>query len=240
MPDMIPRPQPTAFALAIGLSLSLSACGGGNSASNATSDNGVFASSSDTPTGDAPKTAAPTLAQGPDVCFRAIAKQLGADVKVSEINSFFSPGSKIDASDDEPEGELTTCSVKYQNPEDPRKLLSISMDTHTGTFGKPAPVEISVSGGDASKFKLEDILIPLSTVNAAGLTSIMESQKAKLSSVYSHYAWSGVRLLSPRFSDVHTLRVDVDGRLASNDIKENGYLSILTDGKTVKINRLTP
>jgi hypothetical protein len=52
----------------------------------------------------------------------------------------------------------------------------------------------------------------------------MEAQKERLSGVYSKYTWTAVRLSSPDgFSDKHTLRLDVAGRLATNDIKENGY-----------------
>jgi hypothetical protein len=81
----------------------------------------------------------------------------------------------------------------------------------------------------------------LAQVNAAALSSIMESQKERLSGVYSKYAWSGVRLSSPgAFSDTHTLRLDVSGRLASNDIKEDGYASISADGKTITTNNLLP
>lgn len=182
-----------------------------------------------------------SLAGGPDLCFRAAAKQLGADTKVSEVISFFSAGSEIDGNAREPEGKLTICTVEYQDPKDPRKLLSTQMDVSSGTFGDPIPVDISVTGGDAATFKLEDYLIPLSKVNAAALKSVMDAQKAKLGGVYSRYAWSGVRLSSPgAFSSTHTLRLDLTGRLAANDIKQEGYASVTTDGKTIKTNNLMP
>jgi hypothetical protein len=187
------------------------------------------------------KVAAPTLAQGPDVCFKAIARHIGANTKVSEITSFFSSGAEIDPSSTEPQGQLTTCSVQYQNPDDPRKLLGTRLDIATGQFDKSAPVEISVTGGNASEFKLDDYLIPLSQLNPAALTAIMDSQKARLSGVYGKYAWTGVRLSSPdAFSQTHTLRLDVEGRLASNDIKESGYASITPDGKKITTNYLLP
>ncbi|MET0246345.1 MAG: hypothetical protein ABW182_06310 [Sphingomonas sp.] len=242
---MISRTQSTALCLAVGLSLGLSACGGGDGGSNATAGTGAATPAAATGSAATPTETAnakvPNLSEGPDVCFRAIAKHLGADVKVSEINSFFSSGSEIDSTDDEPLGQLTVCSVQYQNPSDPRKLLSSSLDLATGTFDTPKPVEITVMGGDASKFNLEDHLIPLSKVNAAGLKAVMDAQKPKLDGVYSRYAWSGVRLSSPdSFSNTHTLRLDVDGRLKSNDIKESGYASVSTDGTTVTKNFLLP
>jgi hypothetical protein len=243
---MISRTQSAALCLAVGLSLGLSACGGGDAGSNAAADKGAAtpaagAAAGPATTAETASANVPTLAEGPDVCFRAIAKHLGADTKVSEISSFFSSGSEIDSSDDEPQGQMTLCTVQYQNPSDPRKLLDTTLDVKTGTFSEPRPVEISVMGGDASKFNLEDHLIPLSQVNAAALKGVMDGEKPKLDGVYSRYAWSGVRLSSPdAFSNKHTLRLDVEGRLKSNDIKEDGYASVSTDGKTVTKNFLLP
>lgn len=182
-----------------------------------------------------------SLADGPDVCFRAVAKQLGADAKVSEVTSFFSVGKEIDPSADAPQGAMTTCTVQYQDPDDARKLLETSMDKSTGAFPPPRPVEITVMGGDASQFKLEDHLIALSRLNPAGLRAIMDAQKGPMSAIYGKYAWSGVRLESPGAFDAgHTLRLDIEGRLASNDIKDGGYASISIDGKTITRNYLKP
>lgn len=235
--------QPAALCMAITLSLGLAACGGGDKAKDDTPTKAgdAPAAAAGAPAGTAAATKVPTLAEGPDVCFRAIAKHLGADAKVSEITSFFSVGNEIDGSDTKPAGEMTTCTVQYQNPDDPRKLLSIRYDDATGTFGTPSPVEISVMGGNAAEFKLEDYLIPLSQINAAQLTSVMDAQKARLSGIYSKYAWSGVRLSSPGpFDNKHTLRLDITGRLASNDIKETGYASVTTDGTKISADHLTP
>lgn len=188
----------------------------------------------------AAKVAVANIAEGPDVCFRAIAKHLGADVKVSEVISFFSSGSEIDSNDDEPKGQMTTCTVQYQNPDDPRKLLSTTMNMKTGEFDEPRPLEITVMG-NAADFRLEDHLIPLSKVNAASLSAVMEAQKADLERVYSQYAWSGVRLESPGMgSPVHLLRLDTEGRLAANDVKKSGYASISLDGSKVVRNHLLP
>jgi hypothetical protein len=232
--------HPAASLILAGLAVGLSACGGAENSSENASGNPATASQASQPNATV-AAAALNLSAGPDVCFRAITKHLGQNAQVSEINSFFSSGSEIDSSDDEPKGQVTVCSAQYQNPDDPRKLLSVSLDTRSGEFSAPSPVEITVSGGDAAAFKLEDHLIPLSNVNAAALTSIMDAQKAKLGSVYSRYAWSGVRLMSPdTFSDVHILRLDVEGRLASNDVKESGYAEAAVDGKVIDTKNLYP
>lgn len=235
--------RPALLCMAATVSLGVSACSESNDASSTASD--AAAKAAQAGAADAPKNSAaataPTLANGPDVCFRAIAKHLGADTKVSEISSFFSVGKEIDSSDTKPEGEMTTCTVQYQSPDDPRKLVSTRLDISSGKFDPPTPVEIRVTGGNAADFKLDDYLIPLSKVDAAALTSVMEAQKAKLGGVYSRYAWSGVRLSAPDpFSNTHTLRLDLTGRLASNDIRESGYASLSTDGKSITTDHLLP
>ncbi|TKR29494.1 hypothetical protein FCE95_15265 [Luteimonas gilva] len=250
------KPQPAALYIAIAFSLGLAACGKGSKdpaepppptlkaappSTTADAPEASFADEADTRQATDAKAAAFNLADGPDVCFRAIAKHFGADTKVSEITSFFSVGKEIDAGDTQPAGEMTTCTVDYQDPQDSRKLLRSRLDLESGEFSAPSPVEITVAGGNAADFKLEDYVIPLSKVDAAALTSVMEAQKSKLSGVYSRYVWSGVRLSAPGpFSNTHTLRLDLDGRLASNDIKEGGYASVSIDGKKITANHLMP
>ena len=224
------------------VSLGLLGCGGGDKAPKDAPEKSATTAqtSSDSPSNTSSAVAL-NLSQGPDVCFKAIAKHLGADTKVSEMTSFFSAGPDIEGdTSSEPEGTLTTCKVDYQSPADPRKLVSMSMDTETGVFSEPQQMEITVMG-DAASFRLEDHLIPLSQINAAALTGVMEAEKSKLSGVYSKYVWSGVRLMGPNaFSIVHTLRLDVEGRLAANDIKNSGYASVSTDGKKITKNHFMP
>lgn len=115
------------------------------------------------------------------------------------------------------------------------------MNAKTGTFSAPRPVEITVIGSDASKFNLEDHLIALSQVNAAGLKAVMGGPKASMDQIYGKHAWSGLRPETPdAFDSKHTLHLHINGRLASNDIKEGGYASISTDNKTIRRNLLKP
>ncbi|RIV77947.1 hypothetical protein [Pelagerythrobacter aerophilus] len=225
--------------MAVVLSLGVSACSGSEDASDAAVD-AAQADPAETSGENGALAGTPTLADGPDVCFKAITKHLGADTKVSEITSFFSTGSEIDSSDSRPQGQMTICTVEYQSPDDPRKLVSTRLDLASGEFSPPQPIEITVMG-NAAEFNLEDYLVPLSQINASGLASVMEAQKSKLGDVYSRYAWLGVRLSAPdAFNDKHTLRLDVEGRLASNDIKESGYASVSLDGRTITADHLTP
>lgn len=250
------RSQPIALCICMVLTLGLAACGGGDDGPDKPASQaaeGAPPSSAGKPVrapsadeAQAPKPAqvdvrAFKLADGPDVCFRAIAERLGADAKVSEITSFFSVGKEIDASHVRPAGEMMICFVEYQDPNDPRKLLRGDLDLESGELGPPSQVEITVTGGNAADFNLEEYVIPLSKVDAAALSAVMDAQKNRLNGVYGRYAWSGVRLSAPgAFSNTHTLRLDVAGRLASNDLRQGGYASISVDGKKIMVDHLMP
>ena len=216
--------------LGTAVALALSACGNNADTPAATAADAATDATS------APAVAAPpaqaqalTFADGPDVCFRAVADALDPATPVSEITSAF---------DDE--GRLEVCTVDYQNPADERKLVGQRLDPATGTFGEPYDIELSVSG-DAASFRLADYLVPLSQVDAAALAETIEGLKPSLEPVYSSYRWTRVRLESPGpFSEVHTLRLDLDGRLAANDVKNSGYASVSLDGRQVVRNHLLP
>ncbi len=231
---------PAAVWMLPALALGLSGCGGSDKAADGTPEKATTAAKKVAAAASGSASAL-NLSQGPDVCFKAITKHLGAETKVAEITSFFGKGPELETTgSSEPEGTLTLCKVDYQSPDDPRKLVSTSMNMDSGEFGEPQQMEISVMG-DAASFKLEDHLVPLSQIDAAALTGVMETEKAKLSGVYSRYVWSGVRLMGPGpFSAKHTLRLDLDGRLASNDIKQSGYASVSLDGKKITANHLLP
>ncbi|WP_154675983.1 hypothetical protein [Entomohabitans teleogrylli] len=179
-----------------------------------------------------------SLSDGPDICFQKVKEKLGATATVYSIRSSFAPGEKITSDTQYPDGAMTTCSVSYPNPDDPRKLLSMWLDNKTGEFQKPREVEIRVSG-DASRFRLEDYLISLEKVDLSHLETFMAEQETALGKRFSVWAWKGVRLEEPGvFNNVHRLDIGVEGRLASNDIKDSGYATLSVDSKKVIKNRL--
>ena len=180
-----------------------------------------------------------SLADGTDVCFDAVEERLGSDVKIAELTTDISLGSEIEARDTEPAGTVTNCTVQYQDPSDPRKLLALSMAATPGQFGEPMPVEISVTG-DAASFNLEDMLIPLGEVNASGLNQTLSSLEPKVAERFEPYGWEYIRFTAPdAFNDRHVFRVGVKGRLKTNDVQDDGQIVIAADGSTIIQDRLT-
>lgn len=178
------------------------------------------------------------MGTSPDACFNAAVEKLGADAKVSDISTIFSAGPDVDPSATDPAGTVISCMIYYQNPEDPKKLLGITYAGAVGSFSEPAPVEVTVSG-DASEFNLEDNIVALSDVNAAGVAEFLKANQEKLDERYSKHAVTMVQLMPPgRASDEFSIRVQVDGRLKSNDVKDDGFAILALDGTTAKIDQL--
>ncbi len=218
--------QTKPIAVAAALSITLAACGGNDSEGSVDGATGA-------PGDTASEGSVLTLAEnGPDLCFKAAAEKLGSDAKIATLSSNFGVGENLEkyAVVSTPAGNLKGCSLDYQDPEDPRKLLSIAMDVATGEFGEPSPVEISVMG-NAADFNLDDYVVPLSQIKTAGVAATIEEQKAALDDTFSSHALSMVRLMQPGLGrDEHKISVDFAGRLKSNDVIDTGSLGINIDG----------
>lgn len=230
--------RPLALGACIALSLTLAACGG----SDDPSDPKTAPESS----GQMTQAPLPDLAEvGPGHCYELLADEIGADAKIHNVYSAFFAG--VDLAPDQrfpfdpiPQGAMNTCSVEYQDPDDPKKLLSLNMSGISGEFEEPVPLEISVSG-DAATFDLEDYLIPLSEVNTDGLQALMDEQQGRLEGAYSDYAWTRVDLSGPdTFNPEHEFRVALAGRVKSNDVLDTGAMTLKPDGSVISLDDLTP
>lgn len=240
-----------AVCLALTLPLALSACGGDDTTAEkdgkapAATDAGSPSSGGSEESTEESGGAATMADAGPGVCIDAATEHLGGDTKVMEIVSFFSAGQldpqMIDPENTPEAGTMTTCTVNYQNPDDTKKVLAITMDVDTGEFDEPVPVELSVSG-DASTFRLDDYVVALSKVDTAPLAELLEQQAKQLDGAYSEWVWTGIRVEAPgAFSDVPLLRADVQGRIKANDLVETGYMNMALDSsKALNTEYLVP
>ena len=182
-----------------------------------------------------------TVNDGIDVCFQKIRDKLGDDAKVGTIDTYFSSGREIDRGASAPRGELTVCTVEYQDPDDANAMVQRRYNTKTGTFSAPQKMEIIPIGGDPQDFRVDDFVVPLSEIDTAGLASFLAEQKDELSKAYSDYEVVHVQLVEPGFmKSEHELGVTVEGRLSANNIKDRGSARLGLDGSTVISNDLTP
>lgn len=222
----------------------LAACGGDGAPEEGGPDRaGNTAAAVPAGTGQSRTSAAPTFADGADHCFDLLANTLGADTKIAKVTVAYSAGKDIDGLAMKPKGEMVSCEADYQNPEDPRKLLGVSMDMTTGEFREPRPIDIQVAG-NAADFVLEDHLIALSDINYAGLPTLMAAQDEDLAKAYSDYAWGGITLQTPMVyrtpKPEHTFDLLLTGRLASNDVKNTAIMKVKPDARTIVSNNLLP
>lgn len=219
--------------LAIAAVVSLAACGSAKQSTSA-----------ETGTKDAGSTQSVpgfkySLADGPGICIAKVKEKLGGSTQISEIDAHFGKGTDIDPDFSEPKGALQICTASYQDPSDPKKLVRIRMNAATGEFGEPEPIEVTVMG-DPDTFKLSDHLMPLGNVDPSSIAPYYAAKSATLSKRFSKYTIGMVRLMPPdEFHDKFAFRIDVDGRLASNDIKSDGFVTFSLDGKQTFTDALT-
>lgn len=178
-----------------------------------------------------------SLADGPDICFRLVREELGGEANVSTITSNFGVGTI--QSDGETAGALTKCSVDYQDPSNPERLLDMEINTRTGKFERPREVEIQVIGS-SSDFSLDDYLVPLGRIDVSGLKGFIQEQESELTKIYAKHALSSVDLLDPNFqSSEHRINVEVTGLFKANELENIGDAYLSLDGKKVIENELT-
>lgn len=186
----------------------------------------------------------PTMDEaGPTVCFDLVNEQIGTDLRVHEITSFFALGPDLEDPDlasgeAPPQGELDSCSIVYQDPDDELALLQRDLDLETGEFAEPVPLDLDV-WGDPAEFDLDDYVMDLEQVDVSGLGDLLNGEEAAFDGVFSDYAWDRVWLSPPGGTSAeHEVRVDVTGLLETNGVEASGSLFLTPQGE-VTLNNLT-
>lgn len=180
-----------------------------------------------------------SYSDGVDICFKKIRETLGETTMVNKINSLFK--FKDTESGQQSNPYLYVCNVQYQDPKNPKQLLSQNMDTNTGEFKEPRPLELNVIGGDAEKFKLESILILLKSVNTSTVQAKIDQNKPKLDAKLDDYAVYYLDLDDGGIlgSDQgHTLSLNISGKFKTNGTKASISIKLSPDGKKVLSNNL--
>ncbi|WOE74546.1 hypothetical protein [Alterisphingorhabdus coralli] len=179
------------------------------------------------------------ITQNPDACFRAVTEHLGADTKVLSVSSLFSAGSELSYSDD-PKGQMTNCTVDYQDPDNADALLRVGLKIASGEFTSPKTVDLTVIGIDPD-FNLDEHLIALGDIDSSGLAAIIKEQEPILSKTYETYGWSAVSLEAPDNNhDAYRIDLRVRGLKTDDPAPKSGAVSVSVDGKTVSTDHLIP
>jgi hypothetical protein len=180
-----------------------------------------------------------SYADGVDICFKKIKEKLGEATMVNSIQSIF----KVKNTDAGQKSNpfLYVCTVKYQDPQNPKQLLSLNMDTNTGEFKEPRPLELNIIGGDAEKFKLESILIPLKDVNTSTVQAKIDQNMSKLDARYTDYSVYFLDLADRGVLNTeqsHTLSLNIAGKFKTNGTKASIGMKLSIDGQQVISNDL--
>jgi hypothetical protein len=175
-----------------------------------------------------------SYADGVDICFKKIKEKLGETAMVNTIDSIFKVKDKNGGQQNSP--ALYVCTVQYQDPKNPKQLLKQEMDTNTGEFKEPQPLELNIIGGDAETFKLESILIPLKDVNTSTVQAKIDQNKSKLDARLTDYAVYFLDLDDGGILNTgegHTLSLNISGKFKTNGTKASIGIKLSTDGRQV-------
>jgi hypothetical protein len=178
-----------------------------------------------------------SYADGVDICFKKIREKLSEAAMVNEIESIFKVQTTDSAQKSNP--ALSVYKVQYQDPKNPQQLLSQEMDTNSGEFKQPRPLELTIVGGDPEKFKLETVLIPLKNVDTSTVQAKIDQNKPKLDARLTDYAVYFLDLdQGGMFDDEHKLSLNIAGKFKTNGTKASIGIKFSPDGQKVLSNDL--
>lgn len=178
-----------------------------------------------------------SLTDGFDLCASKLKSKLGDAIKISDLSASYTVPDDISSVPSVHKvtkgGDLQHCDLKMQNPENAKKLVGYELNTQTDEIKGPIPVEITVRGGDAEKFNLNNSVFSIGSINFAAAQATVDGLKPKLEAKFSKYQISRVSVMQDIFSGKAEIRVAIDGILKANDVKKNIWMTIAADGKKI-------
>jgi hypothetical protein len=177
------------------------------------------------------------VSDNPMICLLKAKEKLGANSKILGMSSrYVLPANLVVHKNPflKPAGSLNTCNVDYQSPDNSNKLLRIEMDVMTGEFNAPRPVEISVSGMDASKFSLSKVVFPITNFDIDALQKQISAQKPALNKIYTAHQLQSIYIANTLQGDME-VSVGFSGRFASNDLIDSVYLYSKPNGSFIRL-----
>jgi hypothetical protein len=232
------------FSLTIAMALFLSGCGEKSTPPTPTDPATPTPSTSNSVTEkrsrsvpDTPRPYKYSLKDGMGVCFHKVQDHFGKTLQVTEVNGLFeiplklsSSSVKMEVPEEKIQG-LRACNVQYQDPENPKKLVEVSMDPYTGEFRTPRPVQIHITSGRAEDFRLADHLINLNKVQLGSIEKQVAAKKASIEKVFSEHQISSFSLKQSPFNGKFEVTVSVAGIFKSNDLTDTESIEFTPEGK---------
>jgi hypothetical protein len=172
-----------------------------------------------------------SYADGIDICFKQIRRKLGDAAMVNTIESIFDDTDSNGAKKSNP--PLSVCTVQYQDPSNPKQLLRQAMNTNTGEFEAPRPMELRILDNPEA-FKLESVLIPIQSINPLAVADQIDRDKSKLDNRLTDYTVHYLHLSDGGpLGTSHQLSLNIVGKFKANDTKASIMMQFSPDGKTL-------
>jgi hypothetical protein len=172
-----------------------------------------------------------SYADGIDICYKQIRQKLGDQAMINAIESIFDDTDNNGTKRSSP--ALSVCTVQYQDPSNPKQLLSQAMNTNTGKFEAARPMELRILNNPEA-FKLESILLPIQSINPLAVAEQIERDKSKLDDKLTDYT---VHYLSLNdggpLGGNHQLSLNIVGKFKANETKASIMMQFSPDGKTL-------